>query len=313
MQDRSTGAKPGSSPDRSWDLTSSRECARCPVKGHYNPKDGSCSVPDPSDNMPVTCVGAWSEEKHERLTKYVDISRAARRKFMNRAGAPLIDLYSGPGRCRIKYTTRLIDGSALAAYRSSKTTNTAFSKVIVADLNSEYVDACVSRIQNAGGNVRGFVGPASSTVHQVCDTLRPGALNVTFLDPYSLGALPFTIIERLCAEKRMDFIIHVSTQDLQRNMGRYLTEQDGLLDGFAPGWRAAVDDTRQTKTEMRRAVINHWISLIRSQSMETADGIEQVTGTRNQNLYWLVFATRSGLAKHFWESIRNIGGQRQLI
>ncbi len=263
--------------------------------------------------MPVMCVGAWSEDKHERLVKYVDISRAARRKFVNRVGAPLIDLFSGPGRCRIKYTDRLIDGGTLAAFRSSQARSTAFSDVVVADVNQDYVNACVSRIRDAGGNAHGLVGPASDTVHDACRYLRPGALNVAFLDPYSLGALPFSVIERLCAEKRMDFIIHVSTQDLQRNMGNYLAESNVQLDEFAPGWRDVVDEARQTPTEMRHAVIDHWMSLIRNQHMETAKGIEQVTGPKNQNLYWLVFASRSGLANSFWESIRNVSGQRQLL
>jgi hypothetical protein len=55
------------------------------------------------DGLPLDEVGAWAKEKHERLRKYVDISRAARRKFVEGpGGASYIDLYCGSGRAVIR-------------------------------------------------------------------------------------------------------------------------------------------------------------------------------------------------------------------
>src|SRR3990172_6945115 len=91
-------------------------CERCPVGGVFCEEDKTCSIPDPENNLPLTCVGPWAEEKHARIRKYVDISHAARRKFVEgQGGATYIDLLCGPGRARIRDTTRIIDGSCLVA------------------------------------------------------------------------------------------------------------------------------------------------------------------------------------------------------
>ena len=47
--------------------------------------------------------------------------------------------------------------------------------------------------------------------------INPYGLHLAFLDPFNLAQLPFSIIERMLRVKRMDMIIHVSVQDLQRN------------------------------------------------------------------------------------------------
>ena len=91
-------------------------CMRCPVGGIFNEADQTCSVPDPEDGLPLACVGEWAEQKHARIRKYIDISRAVRRKFVKgKGGATYIDLFCGPGRARVRETTRIVDGSALAA------------------------------------------------------------------------------------------------------------------------------------------------------------------------------------------------------
>ncbi len=49
-------------------------------------------------------VGPWVQDKHVRLARYVGISRWVRAKFIGKgnAGATFIDLYSGPGRVRVR-------------------------------------------------------------------------------------------------------------------------------------------------------------------------------------------------------------------
>jgi hypothetical protein len=61
----------------------------------------------------------------------------------------------------------------------------------------------------------------------------------------NLAQLPFSIIEKMLRVKRMDMIIHVSLQDLQRNLDKH-SRVGGTLDIFAPGWREAVDVNQST-------------------------------------------------------------------
>jgi hypothetical protein len=104
-------------------------------------------VDDPEDSLPLDEVGAWAIEKHERLRKYVDISRGARANFLppkGTGGASYIDLYSGYGRAIIRDNGLVVDGSPLVAYRSALTGGAAFSEIHVADLSEE-------KMQRRGG------------------------------------------------------------------------------------------------------------------------------------------------------------------
>jgi three-Cys-motif partner protein len=135
---------------------------------------------------------------------------------------------------------------------------------------------------------------------------------VAFLDPYNLRALPFDVLRKLAALERMDILVHVSIQDLQRNLRQYINEGEGSpLDAFAPGWRAKVDTTRQDNL-VRAKLYEHWRSLIAGLGMGTAEVAEKVSGPQNQPLYWLAFAARHQRALEFWEKIRDIEGEGQL-
>ena len=75
-----------------------------------SPAYGSPPRPLDDDGLPLDEVGACAKEKHERLRRYVDISRGARRKFA-RGGTTYVDLYCGTGRAIIRETNEKIDGS----------------------------------------------------------------------------------------------------------------------------------------------------------------------------------------------------------
>jgi hypothetical protein len=69
------------------------------------------------DKLPLSEVGEWALEKHERLRRYVSVTRAVRKKWLTpmrpglvSTGATYIDLFCGPGRSRIRDTDRVIDG-----------------------------------------------------------------------------------------------------------------------------------------------------------------------------------------------------------
>ena len=268
-------------------------------------------VDDPGDDLPAEIVGAWSEEKHERLRRYVDASRGARRKYLDRSEAAYIDLFCGPGRANIRNTDRFIDGGAVAACRMAREKDTPFSVVHIGDTNQAMVDACARRLEKLGENVKRHCGPAEMTVEEACVQLDRYGLHLAYLDPYDLASLPFSIIERLAGFQRMDMIIHFSTQDLQRNLGRYLKSQPSPLDVFAPGWRENVDTDSRSIPASRAAILDLWLDIVRSLNMEPSRG-ELIRASRGQRLYWLMFVSRHELADKLWNDIRNIKGQTEL-
>lgn len=269
-------------------------------------------VIDQNDGLKAEVVGEWAEEKHERLINYINASRAVRRKFKDRSGAAFIDIFCGPGRGYIEDLDKFIDGSAVTAVKIAKEYGVPFSEVHIGDLNYELLNACRIRLEKLGAKVYTYQGEADKTVAEVAQKLNPYGLNLAFLDPYNLGSLSFSIIEKLAEFKRMDMIIHVSAQDLQRNFKRFAEQSSSSLDSFAPGWREQVLGTGTDKN-MRSATLQHWLDLVRGLDMQPSQAVELVTGSRKQNLYWLMFVARHDLAHYFWKEIYNVSGQGDLF
>lgn len=263
---------------------------------------------DTVDGLRRGIVGDWAPEKHLRLQRYVDISRAARRKF--NGSSSYIDLYCGPGRARVKNTQDVADGSALIA-ASEAAKRVPFGNIIVGDIDPVNVDACRSRLNRAGfTNVQAHVGAAEDVAVEVASKLRPG-LNLAFLDPYNIEALPFSVIDTLGKVPHMDMIIHVSVMDLQRNVRSMMA--NGKLDRFAPGWQEHVNRA-ETNPNLVLGVFAHWRNLITSlgQGYEVSSNVESVRGARNQPLYWLVLAAQHPLADQFWTEVSQVEPQMRM-
>jgi three-Cys-motif partner protein len=269
---------------------------------------------DPSDGLLSDIVGPWASEKHERLRKYVDSYRSARAMFLppkGTGGAAYIELFSGPGRSLVDGAGYFIDGSPLVAFKEAQRSGTKFSELHFNDLDSDNVDALRQRIAQLGGAAQFYNEAASIAVDRVAYALNPAGLHFAFLDPYNLESLPFSIIEKLAKLSRMDMLIHVSIFDLQRNLRRYLSE-GRILDSFMPGWRDAVDVNRGDQA-VRTALLRHWLGLIKGLGTTPADGIELVSATGGQRLYWLVFVSAHPLGRKLWNDISNVNDQGRLL
>jgi three-Cys-motif partner protein len=275
------------------------------------------------DGLPISEVGEWALEKHKRLRSYVDICKSTRRKYVDptksksrgssmprTAGASYIDLFCGPGRSRIRETHQIIDGSPLVAYRASLDRGVPFSEIHVADVDESYCNAAQARVRAMGGNAFGYSGPAEETARQIVTQLHPEGLHFAFLDPFNLGGLSFGIIETLSSLERIDILVHLSLQDLQRNSESYVATENSPLDRFAPGWRAEVD-SKQALHSFRANLLIYWQGLVRRLGFEHQRP-ELVTARGGQRLYWLIFLSRHPIAGKFWREIRNTSGQGEL-
>src|SRR3954466_11124988 len=78
-------------------------------------------------------VGPWAEEKLKILTDYVQITSRTRSKYKHCA---FLDVFSGPGKSRIRTTSELIDGSPVAAYKQALK-NGPFSKIYISDADAQ--------------------------------------------------------------------------------------------------------------------------------------------------------------------------------
>lgn len=148
------------------------------------------------DGLPLDEVGPWARDKHDRLRKYVDISRATRRKWIQgTGGASYVDLFCGSGRAVVRDTNEKIDGSPLVAFKSARDGGAPFSEIHIADVSAELCEAAGIRITAAGGASEIEIGKAEETSTRIAQKLNPYGLHFVFLDPFNLSDLPFSVIE----------------------------------------------------------------------------------------------------------------------
>ncbi|BCO30127.1 hypothetical protein TspCOW1_02300 [Thiohalobacter sp. COW1] len=262
------------------------------------------------DGLPAEDVGVWAKEKHDYLCRYIDISRAVRSGWLGigKAGATFIDLFCGPGRCKVRETGEWIDGGAVAAWKKSLEAGTPFSQVFIGDLDEIRREAAAERLRRLGAPVAVVTGTAAHAVQQIVPGLNPYGLHFAFLDPFNLEALDFGIIRTLSTLKRIDILVHVNQMDLQRNLVTNATSEESAFDSFAPGWRDKVD-IAQGHQEVRQQVFKYWRDLVASLGVWPSTEMKLIRGSKNQPLYWLLLAAKHELAHKFWAAASNVDGQ----
>jgi three-Cys-motif partner protein len=266
------------------------------------------------DGLPAEEVGLQAKEKHDHLCSYVDISRAARGKYLGeepgKGGATYIDLFCGAGRARVRETGEWIDGSAVAAWKKSAGGRAPFSAMHVNDSDAERLRGTVERLRSLGAPVVEYCAEAVNSAQAIIPNLNPYGLHFAFVDPWNLEALDFQIFRRLSTLRRIDILVHLSKMDLQRNLGINLSENERAFDAFAPGWRAIID-MNQAHAGIRSDLIDYWRSLIEGLHFGQPAEEKLIRGSGNQPLYWLLLIAKHELARSFWKTVSQ-GKQGQL-
>lgn len=265
------------------------------------------------DGLPANTVGIWAKEKHRYLRRYLDISRATRKKYIGagNAGAAYFDLFCASSRSKIRETGEWIEGSAIAAWTISHAGGVPFSTIYVSDINEESLDACVARLERLGAPVVPIHACAIDAVRRMIASVNHHGLHFAFIDPYNLEALDFEIIDALATLKRIDMLIHLSIMDLQRNLLTHLGAAKSAFDTFAPGWRNKVD-TVGGQSRVRQRVIEYWRDQVAGLGVWPSTDQRLITGEKNQPLYYLLLAARHELAHKFWSTAVNPEGQERL-
>ena len=208
------------------------------------------SQKDPCPDLPVERgpeqkgVGRWvPEHKHRLLAEYLHGTRQAWKKWPRRV---FIDPFCGPGRIQVKGESFTRDGGAVVAWRQSVESGMPFTSMLVGDIDPVKASACEQRLKELGAPVRAVPGAALSTARLMAGMVPKSALCMAYIDPYNLELLSFSIIEALAGLK-VDFAVHFSTMDLQRNVEFEFDPSRARFDDTAPGWRESVAVLKTTK------------------------------------------------------------------
>jgi three-Cys-motif partner protein len=258
-------------------------------------------------------IGGWAKEKHMYLLRYLEVSRATRKKYIGErgGGACYFDLFCATGKSRIKKTGEWIDGSAIAAWKASVQSKSPFSAVYISDVDEESLTACTTRLKKLGAPVFPIHASATVAAKKMVSAVNPSGLHLAFVDPYNLISLDFYMIATLSTLRRIDLLIHYSAMDFQRNLDMNLISEDSDFDILAPGWRVNVDTTG-SRGRTREKIYEYWKQKIADLGFFTSTDQKLVTGIKNQPLYRLLVASRHPLADKFWSVAVNPQGQGDL-
>lgn len=268
------------------------------------------------DGLPAQVIKPHSFQKYERIRQYVEICAAVRRRWKEEYGAAatFIDLYCGPGRVIEDGTGNRFPGSPLLAWDVSCQPfgpggDTRFSHVFLGDAQESILNAATQRLREAGAPVTPLVGTAEENVDRLVAQLPPG-FHLALLDPFSLSALPFRVLETLAGVEHLDMLVHFSEYDLRLNLDFNISGKISTLDPCIPGWRDVVDVNAPAKHQ-RLAVFNRWCEAVQSLK-RPARGYHTVKRGGNV-VYYLVLFSEHELAKKFWDALDASQDQMRFI
>jgi|SRR5712691_2587869 len=264
--------------------------------------NGNCTNPDPTDGLPVQCVGPWAPQKHHYYGQYIERTSDTRQKYLrptggrrHAGGAAVVDLFAGPGRARIRSTGAVIDGSPLIAL---KHTAAAFTRVILCDVDEENIAALKARTAEYGARVSIVYGDCNEKIDEIIAKVPPYGLNLALIDPFNLDSLLFPTLAKLAQFDRMDLIIHFPTMDAKRNHAQGAVEKLGRATGSA-----AIDSLILRPKDTAKAIAELRASLKQLGYTGYRSVAPPIRNTRNGLLYHLVHASKKGKGDAIWSSV----------
>lgn len=260
-----------------------------------------------ADGLYTPEVGGWAETKYRLLWTYADLfATSMKAKWDARV---YIDLFAGAGHARIKDTDRIVLGSPLLALKVSD----PFERYVFCDSDERCIQALQQRVDALGQlNRTRFVSGDVNTLTDEILALLPAynrqysVLGFCFVDPFALGALRFTTLERL-AERFMDFLVHIPAMDPLRNEALYTKADNETVTQFlgTDSWRIA------WKSEPHRLTFDLFLARQfedRMKALKYKGGIGNAVMVRstekNLPLYRLGFFSRHERGEAFWREAK---------
>lgn len=252
-----------------------------------------------------------TEIKLGYLSRYLDIFTKAMRSW---EAMHYIDLLSGPGKCRIKRTNRVILGSPLLAI----TQKYPFAKYFYNDINEENLSVLKTRCATSPyyNRIKFYTGDCNRVVDEIVTRIQSidrelsvknrTSINLSFLDPTGLE-LEWKTIEKLAGIKRMDLIIYYPQMGLERVMPNELFNQSNtIVDTFfgTRNWREIYLSYKKRETlRLHRSLMDFYEDRLKTLLgyLEIKESEPLMRSKRkNAPLYRLIFASKHPLGNKFW-------------
>jgi three-Cys-motif partner protein len=265
------------------------------------------------DGLVVRDSGIWATEKLYYLKRYLDIFSVG---MKNRWRSKLyyVDLFAGPGRCRVRETGEEVDGSPLIALRY------AFSKYFFFEEDGNNCLALKTRIKSqAPDKLEDVVVANGDCNDQIAKTRFPlGNLGLAFVDPTGISQLAFETIRKLAENGKIDLIINFPEgMAIRMNLHQYTQRERSALNRFmgSSRWQERYKLALTSFDQICREIANEYLENLHSLGYLALDR-DWIPVRTNQNtlLYYLLFASKDPRGTDFWRKIKHINphGQREL-
>lgn len=278
------------------------------------------------DGFLIRETGAWAAEKLDYLCRYLHIFTASMHGKPWK-GLHFIDLFSGPGKCQVRNTKRVLLGSPLLAV----TLPYPFSQYFFVDSDQAAIDALRNRcgssrqanqIQYQVGNSNQAVSSIVQQIHAIDQQYIAGkwpSLNIAFLDPEGFE-LEWNTVALLGSLQRMDLIIYYPQMGLTREIPKvFQNSAPTKIDAYFGGteWRDIYQKFQLGQIpSLHRSLMDLYERKLKSLGyVEIKENEPLMRNTsRNAPLYRLIFASKHPLGNKFWEQVtnRDIYGQNKL-
>jgi three-Cys-motif partner protein len=258
--------------------------------------------------------GSWAEDKLYYLGRYLKIfSVGMKNKWPGRLF--YVDLFAGPGRCRIRENEKEIDGSPLVALLGFD-----FAEYFFFEADRSCFDALQARVNKRApqksSNVKMIYGDCNEAIQEM--DVPPGGLGLAFIDPTGISQIAFETVRRLTTGRQIDLIINFPEgMGIRMNLFQYTDTEKNALNRFmgSARWQDRYRQAPTSFNEICTAIAQEYLDNLKSLGYLAVNS-DWIPVKTNQNtlLYYLLFASKNPRGNDFWRKIKKIGphGQRTL-
>ncbi len=227
-----------------------------------------------------------------------------------------VDLFGGPGICKLKETKKRFPGSALLAAHAPK----PFSRILVCEQKAKVAHALQTRLTNLVADRASVkVGDCNVQIQKIVDQIPQGALTLAFIDPEGLH-IHFETLRTLTKNRRVDLAILLPDgMDIVGNVETtYEKQTDSKLDRFLgpnSDWRTQWKNLANRNPENTcQLFADIYKSQLRNQLGYVAFS-DEIYKSNQTPIYRIIYASKHELGRKFFEGISKIdsGGQQQLF
>lgn len=265
-----------------------------------------------SDGLVARASGVWAKEKLYYLEHYLDIFSVG----MNKKWAGklyYVDLFAGPGKCRIRETKEEIDGSPLIALKFN------FAKYFFVEADKKSCRALAARVKARAPekDVDIIQGDCNDEIENI--KLPASGLGLAFIDPTGVSPLAFETIRKLAHNRKIDLIINFPEgMGILMNLHQYTQNERNALNRFmgSARWQDDYRRTPRSFNEICTEIAKEYLANLKSLGYLAVDGDRiPVRTDRNSLLYYLLFASKHRRGNDFWRKIKLVDphGQRHFF